>query len=63
MEIEFFFKSEPEHIIDGKGWFFVMDNKVYSDNGLDTEFSHSIKGFYDFIMERPDIGWQINSNS
>jgi len=63
MKIEFFFKSEPENIIDDKWWFFVMDNKVYSDNGFTTEFSHFIKSFDDFIIERSDVGWRINSNS
>jgi len=60
MKIVFFYKENPNEIIDGtSGGLFVMDDEVYQDNYKTFESQSSVITFYDFITDRPDIGWRI----
>lgn len=59
MNIEFFDIDSGETIQNSDGWYFVMSNKVYRDNGRTCESQSSVVGFEDFIAQCPDVGWRI----
>ena len=61
MKIEFFMKATGTPIgIDSENWLFVMNNKVYCDNGRSCESQEATVSFETFITERPDIDWRSN---
>lgn len=66
MKIRFFYIATGEDIPLLESYYmnlFVMaDSKVYSDNNQTYESQCSVVGFEDCIMQRPTIGWRIETN-
>lgn len=60
MSIEFFMVATGTLVgIDSRNWLFVMNDKVFCDNGRSFESQEATVSFDTFITERPDIGWRV----
>ena len=58
MKIRFFDKASGQDAPDLD--FFVMrDGSVWQDNYETCESQSAVVGFDDFILSRPDIGWEV----
>ena len=59
MKIEFFNKDTGDIIIDTNDYYFVMNDKVWMDNGKSYESQSAVVCFDNFIKEMPNIGWRV----
>ncbi len=59
MKVEFYFKETGEVIEQPEGMFFVMNDKVFCDNGWSCESQEATVSFDDFINELPRVGWRV----
>lgn len=55
--IEFFVKATGEAAPTHD--YFVMEDKVWRDSYETCESQSAVVGFYDFIVECPEIGWRV----
>lgn len=57
--IRFFYKTSGDTAPTGLDFFIREDGSVWRDNFRTCESQCSVVGFDDFIMECPDIGWEV----
>ena len=61
MEIEFYFietgKVLPRELTEGN--YFVMNDKVFRDNGRTDESQCAVVGFDDYIEKVPSVSWRV----